>query len=112
MDAKQRRQTIHGFDVLAPSEDTSLLGIWRSIEDSMLTEQNYHGRTGEWTRKDWKHLDKCLVAERLAVGASQHQPAELLAPFDQISRDVILDRFTAEVGGDSVLRGFGPEWSR
>jgi len=78
----------------------------------MLTEQNYHARTGEWTRKDWKHLDKCLVAERLAVGASHHQTAELLAPFDQISKDAILDRFTAEIGGDNVLRSFGPEWSR
>ncbi|KAL4068525.1 hypothetical protein V8B97DRAFT_841033 [Scleroderma yunnanense] len=111
-DSKQRRRTIHGFDVGDPSEDTSLLGIWHSIEDSLLAETNDREKTGEWTRKDWKHLDKCLVVERLAVGASHHQPTELLAPFDRISKDAVLDRFTAEVGGDDVLHSFGSEWSR
>lgn len=109
--AEQRRQTIDGFNVPTLSEDISLLGIWHSIEDSILTEQNHCKRAGEWTRRNWKHLDKCLVAERLAVGASQHH-AELLAPFDKISKDAVLDKFTANMGGDEVLHSFGSEWSR
>ncbi|KAI6045362.1 hypothetical protein EDC04DRAFT_143301 [Pisolithus marmoratus] len=111
-DLKDRRRTMDGYRVHIPSGDTSLLDMWRSTEDSILVEQSDRERTGQWTRKDWKHLDKCLVAERLMVGASLHQPAELLAPFDKISKERILDRFVVEVGGNEILHSFGPEWSR
>ncbi|KAI6012148.1 hypothetical protein BKA83DRAFT_9489 [Pisolithus microcarpus] len=111
-DPKERRRTMDEYRVPIPYGDTSLLDIWRSTEDSVLAEQSDHERTGQWTRKDWKHLDKCLVAERLAVGASIHQPADLLAPFDKISKDRVLDRFVSEVGGNEILHSFGPEWSR
>lgn len=111
-DLKERRRTMDEYRAPIPSGDTSLLDIWRSTEDSVLAEQSDRERTGQWTRKDWKHLDKCLVAERLAVGASVHQPADLLAPFDKISKDRVLDRFVAEVGGNEILHSFGPEWSR
>ncbi|KAG6332947.1 hypothetical protein ID866_6142 [Astraeus odoratus] len=110
-DAKDRRQTINGYGISVPSGDVSLFDIWRSMEDSILVDHAQE-RTGVWTRKDWKHLDKCLIAERLAVGASLDQPAELLAPFDRISKDAVLDRFITEVGGNEVLHSFGPEWAR
>ncbi|KAI6104179.1 hypothetical protein F5141DRAFT_1127705 [Pisolithus sp. B1] len=93
--AKERRRTMDGYEFPVSSGDASLVDMWRSAEDS-----------------DWKHLDKCLIAERLAVGASLHQPAELLAPFDKISKDRVLDRFVAEVGRNETLHSFGPEWSR
>ncbi|KAI6132375.1 hypothetical protein EV401DRAFT_273999 [Pisolithus croceorrhizus] len=110
--AKERRRTMDGYEFPVSSGDASLVDVWRSAEDSVLMEQSDRERTGQWTRKDWKHLDKCLVAERLAVGASLHQPAELLAPFDKISKDRVLDRFVAEVGRNETLHSFGPEWSR
>ncbi|KIJ07316.1 hypothetical protein PAXINDRAFT_103011 [Paxillus involutus ATCC 200175] len=66
--------------------------------------------SGEWTRGDWKRMDKCLVAERLAVGAASGR--DFLADIQDVSKDVVLERFIAQVGGDSVLLDLGPEWSR
>ncbi|KAI6006289.1 hypothetical protein F5J12DRAFT_833487 [Pisolithus orientalis] len=111
-DLKERRRTMDGYRLPTPSADTTLHDIWRSTEDSVLVDQSDRERSGQWSRKHWKHLDKCLVAERLTVGASLHHPAELLAPFDKISKDRVLDRFVAEVGGTEALHSFGPQWSR
>lgn len=68
--------------------------------------------TGEWTRDCWKCLDKCLVAERLAVAAARDLGADVFADVGDISKDAVLDRFMNQLGGESVLAGLGPEWSR
>lgn len=68
--------------------------------------------TGEWTRDCWKCLDKCLVAERLAVGAARGLGTDVFADTEDISKDAVLDRFSNQLGGESVLAELGPEWSR
>lgn len=67
---------------------------------------------GEWNRDCWKTLDKCLVAERLAVAAARGLSTDLLADMGDISKDAVLDRFLDQLGGESILAGLGPEWSR
>ena len=67
---------------------------------------------GEWTRDCWKCLDKCLVAERLAIAAARGLGTDLFADTGDVSRDAVLDRFANQVGGESVLAGLGPDWSR
>lgn len=68
--------------------------------------------SGEWTRDCWKCLDKCLVAERLAVAAAHSLGTDLFADTGDISRDAVLDRFASQLGGESVLAGLGSDWSR
>lgn len=68
--------------------------------------------TGEWTRDCWKCLDKCLVAERLAVAAARDRDIDVFADTGDISKDAVLDRFVNQLGGESALVGLGPEWSR
>lgn len=68
--------------------------------------------TGEWTRDCWKHLDKCLAAERLAVAASRGLGSDALADVAEISKDAVLDRFAEQLGGASILLSLGTDWSR
>ncbi|KIK80207.1 hypothetical protein PAXRUDRAFT_15917 [Paxillus rubicundulus Ve08.2h10] len=81
-----------------------------SFEKSTSPPPSISALSEEWTREDWKRMDKCLVAERLAVGAASGR--DFLADIQDVSKDVILERFMAQVGGDSVLLDLGPEWSR
>ncbi|KAF9220731.1 hypothetical protein BS17DRAFT_297518 [Gyrodon lividus] len=130
---QQRRQTIHGNEL---SCNDPFLELWRNAEDSVFLEHHTPGKTycdasfalsphrvstsrpqsgsaswsGEWTREDWKCMDKCLVAERLAVAAASGR--HLLADIQDISRDAVLERFITAVGGDPLLLGLRPEWSR
>lgn len=67
---------------------------------------------GEWTRDCWKSLDKCLVAERLAVAAARDLGTDVFADTGDISKDAVLDRFASQLGGESVLASLGPDWSR
>lgn len=68
--------------------------------------------SAEWTRDCWKRLDKSLVAERLAVAAARGLGEDISADRGDISKDAVLDRFTNQLGGESVLAGLGSEWSR
>ena len=65
---------------------------------------------GEWTRDCWKCLDKCLVAERLAIAAAGGK--DLFADTGDVSKDAVLDRFANQLGGESILASLGPDWSR
>jgi hypothetical protein len=67
---------------------------------------------GEWTRDCWKCLDKCLVAERLAIAAADGLGTDLFADTGDVSKDAVLDRFANQLGGASVLAILGPDWSR
>ncbi|KAG9311656.1 hypothetical protein JVU11DRAFT_7891 [Chiua virens] len=134
----QRWQTLQGCESSPGSRSLPLLEIWREAEDSVFLEHNsisYCDASftlsplkaattcppppeplipplGEWTRDCWKCLDKCLVAERLAVAAAHDLGINVLADMGDISKDVVLDRFANQLGGESVLVGLGPEWSR
>ncbi|KAF9240485.1 hypothetical protein BU15DRAFT_61486 [Melanogaster broomeanus] len=133
---QQRRQTIHGSEISPLSRGAPLLELWRKVEDSIFLDHHMPGKvhcdallasssskastsqlvsvlaplSGEWTREDWKRMDKCLVTERLVVAAASGRA--LLSEIEDISKDAVLERFIAQVGGDPVLLGLGPEWSR
>lgn len=68
--------------------------------------------SGEWTRDCWKCLDKCLIAERLAVAAARSFGTDLLADTGDILKDAVLDRFVNQLGGESILAGLGQDWTR
>ena len=132
----QRSKTLPGCETSPGSRSLPLLELWRDAEDSVFLE--HHSTSycdasftlsplkvmttrpepllpppgGEWTRDCWKCLDKCLVAERLAVAASRGLGTDLFADMGNISKDAVLDRFVDRLGGESVLAGLGPEWSR
>ncbi|KIJ63731.1 hypothetical protein HYDPIDRAFT_112668 [Hydnomerulius pinastri MD-312] len=133
----QRRQTIHGKQISLPG-GAPLLELWRDAEDSVFIDHHTPGKThcessfsfspsktttprparvsvppsGKWSREDWKRMDKCMVAERLAVAAASGHGADLLADINAISKEAVLGRFISQVGGDAVLRDLGPEWAR
>ncbi|KAF8126151.1 hypothetical protein EV363DRAFT_1348899 [Boletus edulis] len=120
------------------SRSLPLLELWRDAEDTVFFEHHstshcdtsftlsplkamtIHPRPqpllplpgGEWNRDCWKRLDKCLVAEQLAVAAACSLGTDLLGGMGDISKDAVLDRFMNQFGGESVLAGLGPEWSR
>ncbi|KAF8837414.1 hypothetical protein BDN67DRAFT_1071425 [Paxillus ammoniavirescens] len=97
---RKRRATIGNAGITKPY----------SFERSTSQPPSISVLSGEWTREDWKRMDKCLVAERLAVGAASGR--DFLADIQDISKDVVLERFMAQVGGESILLDLGPEWSR
>ncbi|KZS97044.1 hypothetical protein SISNIDRAFT_449764 [Sistotremastrum niveocremeum HHB9708] len=47
----------------------------------------------EWTKSDWKNLDRCFSDERLARGANG-----IMADVDQVDPEDVVDRYTTEVG--------------
>lgn len=118
------------------SRSLPLLELWRDAEDSIFLEHHsmsycdasftlsplkamstYHEPllpppSGEWTRDCWKCLDKCLIAERLAVAAARSFGTDLLADTGDILKDAVLDRFVNQLGGESILAGLGQDWTR
>ena len=57
-------------------------------------------------------MDKCLTAERVAVAAACSFGKDVFADVRDISKDAVLDRFINQLGGESVVGGLGPDWSR
>ena len=62
----------------------------------------------EWSKDDWKLLDSCYTDERLALTRSP----EALAPIDKINLEKVVDRFSTAVGGQDLVKNFGPAWTR
>ncbi|KAH0834907.1 Pex19 protein family-domain-containing protein [Lanmaoa asiatica] len=132
----QQWKTVQGSEMSPGSRSLPLLELWRDAEDSVFLEHHsmsycdapftlsplkamtthpepqFPPPSGEWNRDCWKCLDKCLVAERLAVGAARGLGTDLFANMGDISKDAVLDRFASQIGGESVLAGLGPDWTR
>ena len=66
----------------------------------------------EWGKDDWKILDACFTDERLDAGEKMGMTEGSLADVTDIRLDDVVNRFVEVIGGDAVLVGLGPSWTR
>jgi len=65
-----------------------------------------------WAKDDWKILDACFTDERLDAAEKMGMVVGSLADVTDIRLDDVVNRFVEVIGGEAVLAGMGPSWTR
>lgn len=66
----------------------------------------------DWTKADWKTLDRCYTDERLFIGSQVRLPAGKLAAAEDVDPERVVNRFIGVMGGRSVVDKLGSAWTR
>jgi hypothetical protein len=65
-----------------------------------------------WVKDDWKLLDTCFTDERFVVGGNLRIGGDGLADVDVIDLGHVVDRYVGILGGEELVKRFGPGWER
>lgn len=88
-----------------PARSVSNSSRFEAIRSTYESPPVYSTGPREWSKADWKSLDRCYTDERLALSGS------VLAPADTVDLEKVVDRFIARIG-ETVVPTLGATWSR
>ena len=90
-----------------PIRRRSSLGVFDLSFVSSLSQEGER----DWTKDDWKLLDACFTDERFVVGVSL-RIGDGLADVEVIDLNHVVDRYISILGGEELVKRFGPGWER